>query len=262
MVDVDFDITPILGNNLARLDSMRMKQLQNGKLYDAIDKLCKLASQSIQLRAPLTSCEKIINSENVLYLLWEFEDESNTSKLIGYLKVGKKHLYLFDREQVSYEGNFLCVLDFYIHWKYQRKGMGRKLFDNMLRCEHSLYNQLALDNPTVTLLAFVDKHYGLSDPIWQNTNYVVFPQLFKNVEKPVNNNAPDGWRRPQTPRRIGSNGVETTRWLGDAIPGHQAKSQSTGCHVDADQSTEGTLANRAHQAKQRKAHILSSKPLW
>ena len=74
MVDVDFDITPILGNNLARLDSMRMKQLQNGKIYDAIDELCRVASQSIQLRAPLTSCEKVINSENVLYLLWEFDE--------------------------------------------------------------------------------------------------------------------------------------------------------------------------------------------
>uniref|UniRef100_A0AC35FLI3 Uncharacterized protein n=1 Tax=Panagrolaimus sp. PS1159 TaxID=55785 RepID=A0AC35FLI3_9BILA len=38
--------------------------------------------------------------------------------------------------------------------------------------------------------------------------------------------------------------------------------QATGSPVDADTSTEGTLANRAHQARQRKHQLLSSKPLW
>uniref|UniRef100_A0AC35U958 Alpha-tubulin N-acetyltransferase n=1 Tax=Rhabditophanes sp. KR3021 TaxID=114890 RepID=A0AC35U958_9BILA len=262
MVEIGFDVSPILGSNIARLDPMRMKQLQDGKVYDAIDELCLIGSKAIQLRAPLTSCEKIIASENVMYLLWELDEETKVSKLIGYLKVGRKRLFIYDRDQVTYEGEFLCILDFYVHWKYQRQGNGRKLFDSMLRHERIQAHKVALDNPTVTLLAFVDKAYGLSDPIWQNTNYVVYPQLFDNQVLPPADNTPDGWRRPQTPRKIGSNTQESTRWLEGAIGGHPSKSNLTGNAVSADSTTEGTLANRANQAKLRKAHILSSKPLW
>lgn len=39
--------------------------------------------------------------------------------------------------------------------------------------------ELALDNPSVTLLAFVAKNYGLHEPIWQNTNFVVFQRFFE-----------------------------------------------------------------------------------
>lgn len=37
---------------------------------------------------------------------------------------------------------------------------------------------MACSGFSVTLLAFMAKHYGLTDAIWQNTNFVVFPQLF------------------------------------------------------------------------------------
>ena len=82
---------------------------------------------------------------------------------------------------VTYEGEFLCLLDFYVHFNHQRKSIGRQLFDHMLKSERVLPYQVPLDNPTVTLLAFVGKNYDLTDPIWQNTNFVVFPQLFESV---------------------------------------------------------------------------------
>ncbi|CAI4226455.1 unnamed protein product [Auanema sp. JU1783] len=132
----------------------------------------------------------------------------------------------------------------------------------MLQNEHAVPYQLALDNPSVTLLGFMSRGFGLNKPVWQNTNFVVFDELFKSVAANGNADAPpEGWRRPQTPRRIG-NGATDTRWLNHAISGHPAKGHAMAAPVDADQTPEGALANRAHQAKARKAHILSSKPLW
>uniref|UniRef100_A0A7E4VMF2 Alpha-tubulin N-acetyltransferase n=1 Tax=Panagrellus redivivus TaxID=6233 RepID=A0A7E4VMF2_PANRE len=260
MVEVEGNLSPVLGSSLVRLDGMRLKQLQSEKVYTAIDQLSRLSADTVHLRTPLTSCERLVQSDNVLYLSWEYDEEKDVSRLLGYLKVGRKKLFLYDRQMVTYEGEFLSLLDFYVHFHYQRKGIGRALFDMMLKNERVLPYQVALDNPTVTLLAFMGKTYDLTEPIWQNTNFVVFNQLFESVSKDEDK-APEGWRRPSTPRHIG-NGATNTRWLEHAISGHQSKGQQTGSPVDADTSTEGTLANRAQAARLRKSHILSSKPLW
>lgn len=108
----------------------------------------------------------------------------------------------------------------------------------------------------------MSQRYGLTKPVWQNTNFVVFDELFKSVSvngagkyavslrvnfgslkvnfstsevlevflralslTSISNlveSPPEGWRRPQTPRRIGSGATET-RWLEHAISGHASK---------------------------------------
>lgn len=57
---------------------------------------------------------------------------SNRGSVIGILKVGPKHLYIYDTNGEVYERTPLCVLDFYVHESRQRLGYGRKLFDTML----------------------------------------------------------------------------------------------------------------------------------
>lgn len=95
----------------------------------------------------------------------------------------------------TYHGQTLCVLDFYVHYSRQRQGIGKHLFDFMLsarrdtmqllestanlQSERMQAGELALDSPSVTMLAFMAKHYSLSDPIWQNTNFVVFQEFFQ-----------------------------------------------------------------------------------
>ncbi|KAK0398302.1 hypothetical protein QR680_002522 [Steinernema hermaphroditum] len=262
IMEVKADFTPMLGPSLVRLDPMRVKQLQNETLYQAIDELCKMSAQAMNIKCPLTTCEKLIVSDNTLYLVWERDEEKSVSRLIGLLKVGRKKLFLYDNDRNTYEGELLCLLDFYVHHSGQRKGYGKSLFDFMLQSERAKVEKMAFDSPTVTLLAFLNKHYDLSNAIWQNTNFVVFPPLFDCIQA-SNESAPEGWRRPATPRRIGNpNGTTESRWLEGAISGHQSKGHGQGNPIDPDTSTEGTLANRANQAKQRKAHILSSKPLW
>ncbi|VDK48421.1 unnamed protein product, partial [Cylicostephanus goldi] len=58
-MEVEADLRPILGPALVRLDPMRIKQLQSPVVYKAIDDLAKLSAQCMQVRAPLTSCEKL-----------------------------------------------------------------------------------------------------------------------------------------------------------------------------------------------------------
>ncbi|KJH47595.1 hypothetical protein DICVIV_06302 [Dictyocaulus viviparus] len=232
------------------------------EIYQAIDDLAKLSAECVQLRTPTTSCEKLMLSDHTLYLSWDYNTEKNISRLNGFAKVGKKQLFLYDSDMQTYEGEVLCLLDFYVHYDIQGKEGGKSLIDCVLQNEHIEPYQLALDNPSVSLLGFLSQQYGLTKPVWQNTNFVVFEDFFKSigingtVERP-----PEGWGRPQTPRRIGD-GTTETRWLQHAISGHASKSHAMNATAELDHSAEGSQANRSHQAKTRKAHNLSSTPLW
>ncbi|PIO76590.1 hypothetical protein TELCIR_01332 [Teladorsagia circumcincta] len=72
-MEVAADLRPVLGPTLVRLDPMRIKQLQSPTVYKAIDDLAKLSAQCMQLRSPLTTCEKLVASDHTLYLSWEYD---------------------------------------------------------------------------------------------------------------------------------------------------------------------------------------------
>lgn len=102
---------------------------------------------------------------------------------MGILRIGRKQLYLYDNNMIPYEGNFVCVLDFYIHYSFQRRGIGNRLFNFMMENERiEMAYQIGFDDPSVALLQFLHKKYNLDNPIWQNTNFVVFSQLFSSAE--------------------------------------------------------------------------------
>jgi alpha-tubulin N-acetyltransferase 1 len=47
--------------------------------------------------------------------------------VVGMLKVGEKHLFVYDKQGKNHEMIPLCVLDFYVHEKQQRRGYGKIL---------------------------------------------------------------------------------------------------------------------------------------
>jgi alpha-tubulin N-acetyltransferase 1 len=71
---------------------------------------------------------KILYSK--IYINFYFS--SNLGSIIGFLKVGVKHLYVYDSHGQVHERTPLCLLDFYVHESKQRSGYGKKLFDVML----------------------------------------------------------------------------------------------------------------------------------
>ena len=52
--------------------------------------------------------------------------------VLGFIKVGQKKLFLLDHRGNHNELTPLCVLDFYIHENFQRRGLGLQLFNHML----------------------------------------------------------------------------------------------------------------------------------
>ncbi|KHJ94432.1 hypothetical protein OESDEN_05640 [Oesophagostomum dentatum] len=145
-----------------------------------IVELCFFQAQG--LKRVLTTYEKVLNQpdDQFLYLMWQHHpSKSSCSLLIGILKVGRKHLYLLDENQRKFEEEPLCILDFYIHDSVQRRGNGHQLFDHMLRQESTSAPAVAIDRPSDAFLQFLSKFYGLTKPVWQSTNFVVFPEFFE-----------------------------------------------------------------------------------
>ena len=98
----------------------------------------------------------------------------NKNIFVGFIKVGYKHLFIYDEIGVPMEINPLCVLDFYTYETCQRKGFGKLMFTEMLQKENIEPRKLGYDRPSPKFINFLNKYYGLKNYIPQNNNFVVF----------------------------------------------------------------------------------------
>ncbi|CAH8867373.1 unnamed protein product [Trichobilharzia szidati] len=142
-----------------------------------LDILGQLSAKAQRLPGPVTSYQKFRTSNHRIFLL------SNIPKkiVLGFLKIGKKKLFVHDRKGACIECVPLCVLDFYIHESYQRQGCGKKLFDFMLQTEGIKPSSLAIDLPSKKMIQFLHKHYHLINPIYSPNNFVIYSEFFNEI---------------------------------------------------------------------------------
>lgn len=133
------------------------------------------------LQKVITSGDRLRNSDHIVYILTDPKGgPKGAGCVLGMLKMGCKHLYVFDAGGNNHEVSARCVLDFYIHESKQRMGLGRRLFQHMLKEENIEPQHLAIDKPSPKFLSFLHKHYGLETIIPQMNNFVVFDGFFTN----------------------------------------------------------------------------------
>ncbi|RZF44252.1 hypothetical protein LSTR_LSTR003892 [Laodelphax striatellus] len=155
-----------------------------GYVSEIMDSMGIASAHAQALQKPITSAEKLRNSNYDVYLLVDFEANNGNGTVLGMLKVGRKNLYVFDVTGMSHEKKALCILDFYIYESSQRQGYGKWLFDHMLHGENILPQEMALDKPSEKLLAFLFKHYGLQTIIPHN-NFIIFEGFFDYLKSEV-----------------------------------------------------------------------------
>jgi hypothetical protein len=112
---------------------------------------------------------------------------STGSTVVGFLRMGIKHLYAMGLTGGHFQISPLCVLDFYVNESCQRNGFGKEIFEFMLSNEPDLAgpHKLAYDRPSSKLRGFLQKHYRLHKIIPQANNFLIFQEF--------------GLSRPQTP---------------------------------------------------------------
>ena len=94
-----------------------------------------------------------------------------------------KHLFIRVDSGALREIEPLSVLDFYVHESCQRRGLGKCLYERMLRDERTVPAALAYDRPSSKFIAFLAKHYGLRDYVPQANNFVVFRKYFVTFDR-------------------------------------------------------------------------------
>ena len=149
-------------------------------IKEILDKMGELSSKSQNLLVNITTTNRFFPSDQCLII------KADKNKVLGYIKVGPKRLFLRDRICNYHERKTLCVLDFYIYDTEQRKGLGKEIFDFMLNYKKINPGELAYDRPTLRFLAFLKRNYGLENYIQQENNFTIYDEFFES-ERNKNN---------------------------------------------------------------------------
>lgn len=169
-------------SKISEWDSSRARSLggpESRALTETIDTFGILSARAQGLGHVITSTAKLVSSTHRLYLSSGWGHNGNFI-VEGFIKVGKKRLFVNLSSGELKEIEPLCVLDFYVHENMQRSGVGKQLFEYMMASEGKEAEQLAYDRPSPKLMPFLAKHYGLRDFVKQNNNFVVFSKYFYN----------------------------------------------------------------------------------
>ena len=186
-MEFNFDCVQALGcdqNGFAILEGSYQNRIVPGYILfvkEILNSMGEASSRAQQLNTIITSAHKFFISNHRIFI------KADQNKVLGFIKVGNKKLFLRDRNFNYHEVNTLCVLDFYVHESTQRRGIGKQLFDYMLKFEKKIPTELAYDRPSEKLLSFLNKYFGLNDYISQNNNYVVFDEFFDLISNSKNN---------------------------------------------------------------------------
>ena len=181
------------------------------RLRIVVDNAGRRSAHAQDLNQPITSLTKLAHSDHVLHVCAERITPRKTV-VVGIIKTGRKKLFIYNDSPVLQEIEPVCVLDFYVHESFQRKGYGKKLFEHVLQHERARPENLAYDRPSPKFLAFLSKHYSLSNYVPQRNNFVVFRRYFtspsaKTRSPPLRKatKAGDAWtpisQRPLTAKR-------------------------------------------------------------
>ncbi|CAD8181919.1 unnamed protein product [Paramecium octaurelia] len=176
----NFLISKCMSVNENGMTILNGSQQRNPQLDEVITTMGEASAKAQNLKQVITSPTRFYQTDQKLYI------KSEGKHCLGILKVGKKNLFHRDLNGLVREIQPLCVLDFYVHESMQRRGIGKELFEEMLRCEIIYPEKLAYDRPSPKLLGFLKKHYHLSNYIPQNNNFVIFSQYFENRQLIVN----------------------------------------------------------------------------
>lgn len=177
-MEFPFDLSFLKGNvqGITICDGKFARQLSMEAIphYNHIlDDMGKASCTAQGLGQAVTASYLLRGTDHKIYLLHDGQH-----RVKALLKIGTKKLFIHGPDHRYIEMKPLCLLDFYVEESCQRKGVGRYIFEWMVRAEGTEPRHIAYDAPSPKLLAFLDKHYGLKLFLPQNCNFVVFDDHF------------------------------------------------------------------------------------
>ncbi|CAF3419346.1 unnamed protein product [Rotaria sp. Silwood1] len=252
-MEFPFDINAVLPHEITIINGdyrilnhgQTARILASDKLTSIIDAVGEASYKAQGLPGPVTTARKFRITDHRLYLVKNSTDHNNLGSVIGLLKVGAKHLFVYDSHGQVHERTPLCVLDFFVHESKQRSGYGKKLFEAMLEFEKCNAYELAIDRPSNKCLGFLQKHYNLSAPIRQVNNFVVFNAFFNR--SPISQNRKLSASRQRHDTSLPNDlfrRQESTNWLLSSEKQQQQQQQQQQYRRPLTEQNEGNRCNR------------------
>lgn len=161
------------GNGICMMTSRQARKVPD-EVMSLINQLGIASSRAQGLSHVITTYSSFTNSDSKMYIL--VSDDGK--KALGFVKVGVRNLFLWDRRGVQHEKKTLCLLDFFTSPNCQRQGYGKKMIDVMLADQKKEMKDIPIDRPSRLCLSFMNKHFGLKDYVNQSNNFVVFDQFW------------------------------------------------------------------------------------
>lgn len=165
-------------NGIATLTA-RQSRNATDDLMNLINKIGLASSRAQGLNHVITTYSSFSNSDCKMYIL--LGDDHKT--VYGFVKIGTRNLFLWDRKGIQHERKGICLLDFITYPQCQRKGYGKKMIDAMLKDNNLEMSQIPIDRPSTLCLSFMAKHFGLKEYVNQNNNFVVFDQFWEGIKE-------------------------------------------------------------------------------
>ncbi|KAI9104584.1 touch receptor neuron protein Mec-17-domain-containing protein [Phlyctochytrium arcticum] len=214
-MEFKFDPSAVLRKPICVFTGESLPRNRNSleKVIEIIDEIGVASAKAQNLRGPVTTAQKLMGNPSHRVYIMKHDDGDKprhipvplqhdtfglnaligvppdehagyrdrngpgpTTKVVGLLKVGEKDLFVLDEYMRHIQITPVCVLDFYVHESFQRKGYGKGLFDYMLSIEMQRPGHLAYDRPSPRLMAFLRKNYQLSEFIPQGNNFVIYKE--------------------------------------------------------------------------------------
>ncbi|GMH40365.1 hypothetical protein BSKO_08269 [Bryopsis sp. KO-2023] len=165
-----------------RTSIARLSKVEREALHKVIDAFGRKSAAAQGLPRPVTDSVRLRSTDQSLYLLCEKSGKRRT-RVLGGLKTGRKKLFLRQIDGSYDEIMPTCILDFYVHERCQRQGLGLHIFKEFLIHERETASTVGYDRPSGSFLKFLDRHFGLSDYVPQANNFVVFNDYFREAEQ-------------------------------------------------------------------------------
>ena len=149
------------------------------QLRSVVDAMGSRSAKAQGLAAPITSLQKLCAGGAQRLYVSARQTAPQRMEVLGILKAGPKNLFIRDEAGRFHEICPPCVLDFYVHEAYQRRGVGRALFQAFLADQGTSAAGAGYDRPSPKFLAFLRKHFHLANYVPQANNFVVFKEYFE-----------------------------------------------------------------------------------
>ena len=122
---------------------------------------------------PMTSFSSFINSDNNYHK--KIILKCINDLIIGFIYVKQGPVLIRNDYNLNYfYKNLITISDFYIMRNYRRMNYGKELFDKIINMTNTKPVLMAYEYPNKALMNFLEKNYGISNPINQLNNIITF----------------------------------------------------------------------------------------